>query len=405
MKHIQGTKLTGYVTISVSGKHPEHFFQRLINKGIPAWDIQKVSKTSCKGKVSLKYVSDIKRIRRQTKYKISFIEKKGLPFFVQKKIKRKEIVFALLICVLLLFLLSNIIWDVKITGVTTDVEEKIYKELNTYGIHRGALTFGMASSKTLQQQLLNDVPDLLWIGVHKKGTTLFLEGVEKEIVEKKETHAPQHLVAAKDGVIQRMYISNGQARVKINDYVKQGDLLVSGIIESNKEENDNEKQQKQVVVAAEGEVIANTWYEVNVTVPLIKRFERLTGNYKTKKTIKFGRIQFPYWKIRPPEYARIYEEGKEKHLYFLKWKLPFTFIDITYHEKVLEKSERTKEDAIEIAIRQAKNELMLELGPKAQFISEKVLHEAIENGKVKVKLYISALENVAIEQQINQKIR
>lgn len=400
MKHIQGTKITGYVTILVSGPQPEKFFQILINRGIPAWDIKKVSNIECQGKIGLKYVSQLKFARRKTKYKITFIDQKGFPTYMHRLKKRKEIIFSFFICLLLILFLSNIVWDIKTTGVTKDVEEKINKELDTLGIHRGSFVFSMESSNSIQQKLLNNVPDLLWIGVHKKGTTLFLKGVEKEIVEKKEMKVPSNLVASKNGVIESMYISSGQAKVKVNDYVKRGDLLVSGVMETNNNEEDEDS--KKELIAAEGEIRANTWYEVHVDIPLTKRVERLTGDYKTKRSIRFRDVEVPYWGLGTPDFQHIFEEAEENHVYFLKWKLPFSLKDTTYHEKEVEELKRTKEEAVEVGIIQAKNKLQLELGPEVQFLSEKVLHEAVENGKVKLKLYISVLENIAEEQEIKQ---
>ncbi|MGM8364619.1 sporulation protein YqfD [Virgibacillus sp. W0181] len=400
MKHIQGKKITGYVTILVSGKNPEQFFQLLINQGIPVWDVQKTARAKCKGKIALKHVSALKSTRRKTNYKISFIDKKGLPFILKNYMKRKEVLFAILASVLLLVFLSNIIWDVRITGVTKDVEEKISKQLNEYGIHRGSTMNSMDSSSAIQQQLLKDVPDLLWIGVHKKGTTLFLEGVEKEIVDKREIHSPRNLVAAKNGVINKMYIVNGQAKVNVNDYVERGDLLVSGEIDTLSSDDEDEKDKKEIV-AAEGEVMANTWYEVQVSAPLTTSEEQLTGNYKTKKMIRMKNLKIPYWGFGRPEYKHIYQETSETPVYFLKWKLPLYLVETTYHEKIYKKMKRTKEEAIKTAIIQAKNELQLQIGPEAQFLSEKVLHEAIENGKVKVKLYISVLENIVQEEKIS----
>src|SRR5699024_2566414 len=116
----------------------------------------------------------------------------------------------------------------------------------------------------IQKMLVEDIPELLWVGVDQKGTTYFLEGVEKVIVEEEEAEGPRHLVATKKGVIKNMYVTEGIPQVSVNDYVEPGDILVSGIIngeEETGEDEDGENNKELEYVAAEGEITATTWYE------------------------------------------------------------------------------------------------------------------------------------------------
>src|SRR5699024_9771076 len=149
----------------------------------------------------------------------------------------------------------------------------------------------------------DDIPELLWVGVDQKGTTFFLEGVEKIVVKEEEADEPRNLVAAKKGVIQNMYVSKGVPQVAVHDYVQPGDLLVSGVLGENEEADDEEREEAEQpleYVAAEGEVIANTWYEVTVNAPLLVNEEVLTGNQKQKYFIQFGNFQIPVWGFRNP---------------------------------------------------------------------------------------------------------
>lgn len=49
---------------------------------------------------------------------------------------------------------------------------------------------------------MKDVPELLWAGVDQKGTTFYLEGVEKVVVEESDPKQPRNLVAAKKALLQ-----------------------------------------------------------------------------------------------------------------------------------------------------------------------------------------------------------
>jgi similar to stage IV sporulation protein len=404
MKQIQATFFTGYVTISIKGNRPELFFQLCAQKGVPVWDIKKTAADKCQGNVKLNDVNKIKNIRKNTNYKIRFTQKKGIPFFLSRLIRRKELLIGIVLSIMLILFLSNIIWEVKVTGVPKDIEEKVIKQLDSYGVHSGAWKFSIDSPNDIQKKLVEDVPELLWVGVDQQGTTYYLEGVEKVIVEEEEVDGPRHLVATKKGVIKNMYVTEGIPQVSVNDYVEPGDILVSGIINEETDENEdteNEEREREYV-AAEGEITATTWYEAEVTIPLQTSVELVTGKHEKKYYIRIGNMQLPVWGFTEPDYNDIHRETDEKPVNFLKWELPLTFVEMTLSEMLYQKEERTKEEAVNIGIEQAKNELTLQLGQDAEIISEKVLQETTDSGKVKVNLYMNVEEDIAEVQPLNQ---
>lgn len=405
MNHIQGTFIAGYVTIVVKGQLPELFFQSCARAGIPVWDVKKIAADRCQGNIKLQDVKKIKQLRRGKNLKIKFIAQKGYPFIWKRLCERKPILFSLLLSIALIMFLSNIIWKVQITGVPKDLEQKINKELTNYGIHSGTFTFTLDSPSAIQQKLLNDVPELLWIGVYKKGTTFFLEGVEKTLVEKQEVKGPRHLLANKKGVIKKIYVSKGVPKVKVNDYVEVGDMLVSGKInvdEEEFEEDDADQEEKPVkIVAAEAVITANTWYELAVTIPLNNTYERLTGNQEKKYALKLGAFPLPIWGYGKPDYKEIYEEHEESNLNFFKWQLPIKINTITLSEMEYIKEKRTEEEAKAHGILQAKETLKLQLGPEAKILTEKILHETIDNGKVRLNLYMTVEEDITKAQPIH----
>ncbi|WP_068674337.1 sporulation protein YqfD [Oceanobacillus sp. Castelsardo] len=403
MRQVQGTFFTGYVTILIKGNYPELFFQECTKKGITVWNIRKIDQDVCEGNVRLKDIKHLRTIIRGTHYKLNFTNKKGYPFIFNRFIKKRPLLVAIFLSVLLALFLSNILWKVEITGVPKDIEEKIVKQLDEYGIHRGAWIFSLDQPNTIQQKLVEDVPELLWVGVDRRGTTYSLEGVEKLIVKEEEKHGPRNLIATKKGIIKKMYVAKGLPIVQVNDYVEPGDLLVSGQIGTTDQEEESEEEKKERnfdLVAAEGEITAETWYEVKVTSPLEYSYEELSGNKETKYYIQIGEFKFPIWGFGDPSYEQIHYDTKENSINFLKWELPIKIVDTVLSEKVYYKGKRTKEEAIQTGIEQAKSELLLELGKDAKILSEKVLHERMEHGKVKMNIIFTVEENIARVQPI-----
>ncbi|MEI3611677.1 sporulation protein YqfD [Pseudogracilibacillus sp. SO30301A] len=402
MKRIQGKNVVGYVTVKVKGKRPEVFFQACTDAGIPVWDIKKQNNSVCLGKIYLIHVKRLKVLLQNYPYEVEIINRKGYINFFSYIWTRKELLLSILLCSAIIFFLSNIIWKVEINGVSVDIEDKLEKELASYGLYEGAWIYSLESLDIVQEQIVNDVPELLYIGIEKKGTTYTVDAVEKLVVKEESEPAPQHLIAAKNGIIQKMFIKKGSPVVNINDYVKKGDVLVSGVMEEAKNENEEESSEKlkEIVTSAEGEVFANTWYEVNVTSSLYQHTEKLSGDKITKYSLNIGKWQLPIWGFKKIPYEQVFEETEVIPVYLLKWKLPFNLIERTIYDKESFTQIRSEEDAKNIAIEHVKEDLKLKLGKDSEIIKYYVLHETVDNGKVKMNLYISVTENIAIGKQI-----
>lgn len=408
MKHVQGIFFTGYITISVKGTYPEQFFEACRASGITVWDIKKINNEHCIGNIKRQAITQVEQLKENTYLQVSYIKEAGLPFLFQRLLKKRELIIAAVVSIILIFVLSNILWSISIKGVSTEVEEKIYDHLNSYGIHKGSWSFTLDSPSSIQQQLMNDIPELLWVGVHKQGTTYHLEGVEKVIVKEEEPNDPQHLVAAKKGVIKKMYVEKGLPLVEVNDYVEAGDILVSGIVneEDLEEEADEDTEEKdakeKIVVPSEGTVTATTWYEIDVSIPLDESHELLTGRQKNKYRLKIGDLQLPIWGFKDPPFKHIHQEDHDEPIRFLKWDLPISIVKTVLNEKMYNKKKRSLERAKELGIEQAKKELSLTLDEEAKIISQNVLHESLENDKVKLIIYVTVEENIAKAEPINQ---
>lgn len=403
MKHLQSSYITGYVTIRITGERPERFIQACIDEGMMVWNMNLIAENVCQVNIKLKDIKVIQRVKNRTAYKVSFTDKKGYPFIIRRLLKRKEIIFGLFLSFLFIIFLSNVLWKITITGVSKEMEQKITEQLYTYGIKPGTLTFSIDSPGVIQQNLTEDLPNLLWLGVQKKGTTFIIEGIEKTIVTKDKVEGPRNLVAHKKGVIKKIYVSKGVPKVKVNDYVEPGKILVSGVLKEEIDgEDTNEQTSQGEVVAAEAEITAHTWYETSVTIPLAENYELLTGKQEKKHHFQIGSLKIPIWGFGSPAYENTHIDVNEHPIYFLKWKSPFSYMKSTISEKEYHQLDRTVEAAVKIGIDQAKHDLELQLGVHATIISYKVLQQSIENGKVNLKLHIVVEEDIVKEVPINQ---
>ncbi|MEI3606849.1 sporulation protein YqfD [Pseudogracilibacillus sp. SE30717A] len=404
MKRVQGKNIVGYITVQVQGEQPEYFFQLCADQNIIVWNVKKLNNKQCLGKVYLVHLNKVKAIADQSPYTIEVINKGGYLNRLERLWNRKELVISIVLSISILFFLSNIIWKVEVNGVTEDIENKLNKELAAYGLYEGAWSYSLESLDIVQQQILHKIPELLYIGIEKKGTTYTVDAVEKLIVKEEEPLPAQHLIAAKNGIIQKMFIKKGSPAVTINDYVQKGDLLVNGTLEEDPDEEDENEEiptNNKIIISAEGKVYATTWYEISVSSSMYHHEEKLTGDKHKKYYLNIGNVELPIWGFKEVPYEQFFEEKINNPLYLIKWKLPFSVTEKTIYNKASFNQVRSEEEAKNIAIEHVKNDLQLKLGKDSEIIKYYVLHESVENGKVKLNLYISVLENIAIGKIIN----
>ena len=124
---------------------------------------------------------------------------------------------------------------------------------------------------------MNNKDTIEWIEIEKIGTKYIVRVEERIIKDKKEECMPRNIVAKRDGLILNINSSAGEIKKSINDYVKKGDIIISGIITKNDEEKNR--------VCASGKVYAETWYQVSVEVPYNYKEIIYTRDYKRNISI------------------------------------------------------------------------------------------------------------------------
>ncbi|MGN8645519.1 sporulation protein YqfD [Gracilibacillus sp. HCP3S3_G5_1] len=394
--------LSGYIILEIKGQYPERFFDLCTRYDIPIWDIRKKSETIATGKIKLADLPKLRVVKRKTIYKVYFKGRAGFPFLLRNLTHQKPLLIGFFISIAVIFFLSNIVWRIDVNGLDEEIEIKVLQQLEEYGLEEGSFQWNVASPATIQKQLLADIPELLWVGVKKNGSAFHLEGVEKTIVEKEDDDKPGHLVATKEGVIEDLFVTRGQPLVGTNDVVYEGDILVSGYLNQSEENGEEEDVDTGKPVAADGEVIAKVWYKSEITVPLDNQYQVLNGHNEQKHYLHASQFLIPIWNFKNPEYEHYQVDVEEKNFYFLKWKIPLSYVRQTIYEAEVVEEDITLEQAKEIAIEQGKRELMREIPHDAKITEEKVLHEREESGKVKLTLYYTVLENIAKKQPITQ---
>ncbi|RWZ60038.1 sporulation protein YqfD [Halobacillus fulvus] len=380
----------GLMTIRIKGKLLEAFVQACTKRGCKIYDMKRISHEEIVLTILWKDFKIWKQLRRKYKCKV-FLEKgQGVPFLLQGLFRKNALLIAFCLAIVLVFLLANTLWSVEIKGINPELEAAVEEKLDSYGVSPGKLLLTMHEPGAIQKKLLDDLPDLLWIGVKKQGTSYHLYGVEKTRHDKDDQNQPADLVASKKGMIIKPFIKKGRPLVSVYDVVKKGQRLATGQL----------VDEEKAFVHAEGEVIAETWYKVEQTLPVKQVFQLTEGTHHKKYEVSIGSFAFPIWGWWKEGNFR--EEQKVYSLEVLRWKPPVHVKRIDLYEIDDASVRFSEKQLMEKGVQFAMESLKQQLKKDSIIKDEKVLHHGVENGKVKLILLFKVHEDIAMTKYISQ---
>ncbi|WP_210366882.1 sporulation protein YqfD [Bacillus sp. REN3] len=393
MKNKWFVRFSGEVKVQVTGKGIERLLNQLIREGIAIWDVRRNGQEMVTFNISLGHVKNIRLPVRNSGCKIRFLERAGGPFFLRKLWTNSGLLVGAGIFFIVIMLLSNMVWGIEIKGASPATEHQIRKELDKMGIRTAKLQFTIDHVENIQRTLTDRIEAVTWIGVELKGTTYHFQVVEKNEPKKAEIIAPRHLVAKRKAAIVKIFVEKGEAAVKVNDYVVPGQLLVSGLY-------GKEGEMKQV--PATGEILGETWYKTEVELPLKTTFHVFSGNERRNYLIKAAGKGLPVWGFGKPDYKEYETEVNELPVRFFRWELPVKIETKTIREREKVTRIYRREEAIESAKEIARKDIKNRLPENAIIKGEKILHQSIENDKVKLITHFTIIEDIAEGQPIIQ---
>ena len=301
--------------------------------------------------------------------------------------------FILLLFVLVVLLISsNYIWNIEVIGDNTIDKNEIIKELKNKG-----LSIGIAKNKLDVKSVINDIrmerEDIAWMGIDIKGTNAIVEIVktdEKPEIVKSDEYC--NIISEKSGIITKINVSNGTAKVKIGDIVKKGDVLVEGKLEG--------KYTDPIYVHATADIEIKTWYSIRKNFEYKQVIEQRTGNSETKYSIKINNLQINLYKVlsKFENYDTI-NENKKLSL-FSNFYLPVEIIKQENYEKEYKTVQYSKEELKKKSINELEEELNKQINDEKNIL-DRYVNIKENNSYIDVELVYEVLESVGTKEKIN----
>ncbi len=253
----------GYVTFTASGKFPERFLNAAAVNKLNLWDAY-----PSKGKITATMAAaDYKRARhiaQRAGLKLKITSKRGVPFFVKRHSSRLGLPIGALLGAVLLVVLSQFIWTVDITGAKTVSDNRIREALADNGVYPGAFKWTI-DVLDAQRAVQMDIDELSWVSINNLGC--------------------KSTADVCDGVITKIIAENGFSAVEEGSGVKQGDLLVSGVLPTG--------QDTIRFVRAEAEVYADVNSKFELKIPKEYDYYSVNENKTNRNKLNFLWLSIP----------------------------------------------------------------------------------------------------------------
>ena len=269
------------------------------------------------------------------------VTRRGLFAFASGYKMRIGFFIGAVLCAALLAASSFFVWDINVTGQTGLSEKEILKTLEGYGLYIGAYIPNIDTMR-LENELVIDTEELSYASINLRGTVAEVVVRERKEKDVENISLPSNLVANCDGQIESIEVRGGMPTVKKGQIVKKGQLLVSGVIDS--------QAVGYRLVRARGENYARISRSFTAEVPLVREKKSRTGEKKTRVTIRFFAKKINLFSNNDISFEKYDTIEEEKRLcLFDRVELPVFIIKTTYSEYVTETEKISEEQALSIA--------------------------------------------------------
>lgn len=369
--------MNNHYRILIQGKNLSYFLSLLISMHISIYQKEE----SSYGLILEINEKDYQKITAiKTSYKIIVLNRYG--FLKLRYLFSKYFIFllGLIFFFIILFFLSHLIFKVEVVHSNYEIRSIIYQDLKKFGIEKFNFKVSYERKEKIEKQILKKETERIeWLEIEEIGTKYVVHVEERKKNNEKEECSPRSIVAKKDAMILDIQAEEGEVVKKRLDYVKKGDVIISGLIYN-----------KEDIVAkrcAMGKVFGEVWYQVNLSLPKYYYEEKVTGNKKSQLEIEFLNSTYHLF-----SHYKSYQ--KESTAILASRILPIRFLFSTYLETDVIDKKYSLENIDSVAYDLATNKLLDKLSKDDEIISKKILKKYEKDSKIEVEVFFRVRENI-----------
>lgn len=339
--------------------------------------------TGFSAKVSHRDYKYVKKYAKKYNCKLKIIKKTGLLFLLSPFKKRYGIVVGGIICVFLLWLSQNIIWDIRFYDCTDAQVAVLRTSLYEKGICEGSIVTKQLLEKS-RNEIIIENSDFAWLTLNYIKGRLIVE--KTDVTQKPAIFSKDitNIVATHDGIVRKIDVSGGFLVICDGQSVGKGDLLVSGI--------KTDVSGKEIEVHADAVIMADVEQTYEYTQPYKVLANVPSGKSKSYYEINFLNQNYKlYSKMKLPE--KCAQKMYKYPLEIFGFKFPATVYEYEVRRTDTAETELSKKQATNLARAKVYEAINQDL-QSVTITSKQENVEEFET-EVKITLKIEANANIA----------
>jgi len=268
MLKIKNNVNNGLIKVKVYGYNLEGFMNSLIKDGIKFIKVRKSEFNCLILTVDEKDISHVKNRAISCNCKVEIMWRSGIGKIIDNYKGRISFVIGFIFFLLTIRVLNSVIWEIDIASEKYISPFEIKEILNENNVYKG-MKKESVNLKYVEKVVRESNEGIEWVDAQMIGGKLIVNLKEREeLFRPFKEREPCSIVAAKDGVISKIYSAEGEIVVEPGDVVKKGDILIAAI---------QGKEGKEYLVHSQGNVIAKTFYERSEVVKKEREISSRTG--------------------------------------------------------------------------------------------------------------------------------
>ncbi len=330
-------------------------------------------------------------IKISKRYKTKIIKYFGRKWFINFISYHKYMIISFFICMFILKLLTMTIFDIKIYSDDDNIKNIIMTSLNENGISINKKKKSFDEISSIKENILSSNKETLeWIEIKERGC-IYEVYVTPRVIDNKEEKSNEvsSIYSSSNGVVKSIVVTSGTKMVDNGDYVKKGDLLISGNIFKNDEIVDSKE--------ALGSIFAEVWYIAYVNVP-----------FDFVETINTGKIINHYYlDIFNHKFTLIgkYDSSDTINKTKLILDKPYLPFKLYKEEKTIYKYNKkhlSENEALMIGVDEATYKVGYNLKEGEHIISKKVLKKEVKSSKMYIEVFFKVYKNIGVTSNIDK---
>lgn len=365
--------------LQVTGYSLKYFLGNLIKQKIKLYSIEEH-----KNKIIIVVdYEDYQKIKKmKTSCKIKILNRYGTGKVKYLVYKYRYLLLFFLLGLFFLLFLSRIIFSVEIVHPKEDIRDLISYDLENYGISKYHFVLSYQQKEEIKKKILSKEKDKIeWLEIDRIGTKYIVHVEERKKKVEEEDPSPRDIIAKKDAMILQIEASNGEVLKKKYDYVKKGDIIVSGTIMN--------KTREVSKIKAEATVFGEVWYQVRVEVPTHYYEEYSTGKKKRVLSLKFLGHDLSL------EVKKYQNYSFQDTILFQNQLLPIRLVIEEKSETIVKQSEYNIQNVDQKALEIAASKFN-----EKDILLEKVLKKTMNNSTIIVDIFVKVKEDITDYQKI-----